>query len=312
MESKDLRSLINEHLFVPISEELAGQLQSVVVTQVTVMTAEMVTKYAKSVFRNKVEWEFKNAIQTKYKEQFGESLIMPDIVYLILEGYTLRQMIQSDAINVNLKTKSSLIVMNCAVIRKGSWDGIVCSTWLMDIYRYYEVYSKKNVINYVAYNGLLKAVLPKNQWSETGLELTEKAVYDQIRSLCTIGVRGELSWYISSLEFKKISSPFAKAYLLAKKMVKEWNWKYISDSPIEKMRVALGEETKKRKQLGKIVEEVKGVVANDYIVKPIEGSSILLARIADGKNIMLDERMFSVLEFGVYLYYELLLETFNS
>lgn len=312
MESKELRSIINRYLFVPISEELASQVQDVVVTLVSEITTEMVTKYAKSVFKNQVDWSFKNAIQTKYKEQVGETLTMPNIIYLILEGYTLKKMIQSDVIDVNLKAKTSLIVRNCAVTRKGDWDGIVCSKWLIEIYEYYEEYSKKKVINNFAYNDLLKAVLPHTQWVDTGLEMTEKAVYDQIRSLCASGVRGKLSWYISSQEFKSIGSPFVKAYLLAKKMVKELNWKYISESPIEIMRVALGEDAKKRKQLAKIVPDVTTGVAKEQIVKPIECSSILLARIAEGKNTMLDERMFSALELGVYLYYELLLETFNS
>lgn len=312
MVSKELRGLINSNLFVPIPDELEGQLHDVVASHVSEVTAEMVTKYAKAVFENQVDWTFKNVIQTKYKEQFGESLTMPNIVFLILEGYTLRQTIESDAIDSSSKAKFSLIVKNCAVIRKGHWDGIVCSKWLIDIYSYYGVYSKKKVINNVAYYNLLKVVTSKTQWAETGLEITEKAVYGQIRSLCASGVRGELNWYIRSLEFKNINSPFVKAYLLANKMVKEWNWKYISDSPIDKLRVALGEETKKRKQLGKIVDEVTAGIANEQLVKSSEGSSILLSRIAEGKNTMLDERLFSALEFGVYLYYELLLETFNS
>lgn len=312
MGNKELRNLINRHLFVPVSEELTGQLHDVVVSLVAGMDKDTVTEYAKAVFNNRIEWKFKNAIQTKYKEQYSDDLNIPNIVYLILEGYTLRETIQSDAVDVSTKARFSLIVRNCAVIRKCNWNGIVCSKWMIELYDNYEQYGKKKVIGCVAYNTLLKTVVPKTQWTETGFEITEKAVYDQIRNLCASGVRGELSWYIRSHEFKNISSPFAKAYLLAKKMVKEWNWKYISDSPVEKLRVALGEEIKKRKQLGKIVEEVKGGVANDQIVKPIEGSSILLARIAEGQNTMLDERVFSALEFGVYLYYELLLETFNS
>ena len=64
--------------------------------------------------------------------------------------------------------------------------------------------------------------------------------------------------------------------------------------------------------LSKIVADVQSGVAKDYIVKPNEASSILLLRINDGKNTALDDRMFSVLEFGVYLYYEMLLENFNN
>lgn len=296
---------------MPIPEDLAEHLQEVVLNHISGVTAEMVTNYAKAAFRNQVDWKFKNTVQTKYKEQFGGILTLPNVVYLILEGYTLRLTVESDAIDSGSKAKYSLIVKNCAVTRKGDWDGVVCSKWLIELYGYYDEYSRKKVINNVVYKNLLNSVTSKSQWTETGLDITEKAVYDQIRSLCASGVRRELNWYINH-EFKSISSPFAKAYILAKKMVKEWNWKYISDSPIEKLRVALGDESKKRKQLGKIVEEVTTGVAKEQIVKSVEGSSILLARIAEGKNTMLDERMFTALEFGLYLYYELLLETFNS
>ena len=312
MESKELTNAINKHLFVPIPDDLAEHLQDVVENHITGMTAEMVTNYAKAAFRNQVDWKFKDTVQTKYKEQFGSTLTLPNIVYLILEGYTLRQTLESDAIDSSSKAKFSLTVKNCAVTRKGNRDGIVCSKWLIEIYGYYEEYSKKKVINTVANNNLLKAVVPKTQWSETGLEITEKVVYDQIRSLCAGGVRGKLNWYVMSPEFKNIGSPYVKAYLLAKKMVKEWNWKYISESPVEKMREALGENAKKRKQLGKIVDEVTVGIAKEQLVSPSEGSSILLSRISEGKNISLDDRMFSALEFGLYLYYELLLETFNS
>lgn len=311
MESKELTNAINKHLFMPIPEDLAEHLQEVVLNHISGVTAEMVTNYAKAAFRNQVDWKFKNTVQTKYKEQFGGILTLPNVVYLILEGYTLRLTVESDAIDSGSKAKYSLIVKNCAVTRKGDWDGIVCSKWLIELYGYYDEYSRKKVINNVVYKNLLNSVTSKSQWTETGLDITEKAVYDQIRSLCASGVRGELNWYINH-EFRSISSPFAKAYILAKKMVKEWNWKYISDSPIEKLRVALGDESKKRKQLGKIVEEVTTGVAKEQIVKSVEGSSILLARIAEGKNTMLEERMFTALEFGLYLYYELVLETFNS
>ena len=312
MESKELTRAINKYLFMPIPGDLIEQLQDVVVNHISGMTAKTLTNYAKAAFMNQVDWTFKNTIQTKYKEQFGGTLTLPYIVYLVLEGYTLRQAVQSDAIDSSSKAKYSLIVKNCAVARKGKWDGIICSKWLIDVYGYYEEYSKKKVINTVANNSLLNAVVPKTQWTETGLGITEKAVYDQIRSLCVGGVREKLNWYVMSPEFKKISSPYVKAYQLAKKMVKEWNWKYISESPVEIMRGALGENRNKRKQLGKIVAEVTTGIAKEHLVTPSEGSSILLSRIIEGKNNMLDKRMFSALEFGVYLYYELLLETFNS
>lgn len=312
MERKDLIIEINKHLFDPIPDELAEQLHSVVVNIVPEVSTEMVEEYAKAVFKNQVEWKFKVFVQTKYKDQYNRELVMPKVVYLILEGYVLWQIIQSDDISAELKAKFSLIVRNYAVIRKGKWDGIVCAKWLIEIFNYYKEYCKKIVVGNISYNDLLKSVIPKRQWAETRMDMADMDVYAQIRCLCASGMRGRQRYFVESSEFKSIRSPFAKVYLLVKKMVEDWNWKYISESPVDKLREALGIDVKRRKQLAKIVAEVTSGVAKNQIVKPSENTSLLLARISDGKAKALDERMFSVLEFGLYLYYELLLENFNS
>lgn len=312
MERKDLIIEINKHLFEPIPDELAEQLHSVVVNIVPEVSTEMVEEYAKAVFKNQVEWKFKVFVQTKYKDQYNRELVMPKVVYLILEGYVLWQIIQSDVISAELKAKFSLIVRNYAVIRKGKWDGIVCAKWLIEIFNYYKEYCKKIVVGNISYNDLLKSVIPKRQWAETRMDMADMDVYAQIRCLCASGMRGRQRYFVESSEFKSIRSPFAKVYLLVKKMVEDWNWKYISESPVDKLREALGIDVKRRKQLAKIVAEVTSGVAKNQIVKPSENTSLLLARISDGKAKALDERMFSVLEFGLYLYYELLLENFNS
>ena len=311
MESKELTIAINKHLFVPVSDDLVTNLQVVIENYVTELTSELVTKYAKAIFNNQVDWNFRNVIQIKYEELFGSSLIIPNIIYLILEGYTLKQMILSDLVDVNSKAKFSLIVRNCAVIRKGDWNGIVCSKWLIYTYEYYGEFCKNKVINNVEYDSLLKAVVSKTQWEDTCLEIENKSIYEQIRSLCASGIRGKLNCYTKSQEFVNISSPYTKAYLLAKKMVKEYSWKYISESPVNKLRNALGENAKKRKQLGKIIAEMTAEIDKEQLVKPSEGSSILLSCIIDGGGEM-NEKMFSALEFGIYVYYEFQLESFNN
>lgn len=311
MESKELESLMNQYLFVPIPDKLAEQLHDVVDNLIPEMTSELVTKYAKAVFRNQADLTFMNNYQTMYKKLYGVALKMPRVAYVILMGFALSQTLQSDVVDAELKTKFSLIIRNCAVTRKGHWDGIICSKWLIEIYGYYEEYSKKMVICNVDSDNLLRAVMPNSQWEGTGLAITDKAVYDQIRSLCVSEVMANLDKYVASSEFGSIYSPFVKAYLLVRRMV-EWNWKYISESPVGKLRKALGENAKKRKQLGKIISDMAAGVAKEQIVKANEGSSLLLARMSEGQDLILDECMFSALEFGVYLYYELLLETFNS
>ncbi len=304
--------MINQNLFMPITEELSEHLHNVVISLVAEMDKDMVTRYAKAVLQNHVDFRFKNTVQTKYKEQYGEVLTIPDIALLILECYILRQVLRTEDKPESIKAQYSLIVRNCAVARKGKREGIVCAKWLIDIFNYYEKYSNNVEVDAVSYNSLLTSVVPNTQWNETGLEIAEPNVFNQIRSLCVVGMRGKFNAYVENHVFRNIGNPFAQVYVLVKKMVSEWKWQYVSSSPVEKLIEALGDDYKKRKMLSKIVADVQSGVAKDYIVKPKEASSILLLRINEGKNTALDDRMFSVLEFGVYLYYEMLLENYNN
>lgn len=304
--------MINQNLFMPINEELSERLHNVVISLVADIDKDMVTRYAKAVLQNHVDFRFKNTVQTKYKEQYGEVLTIPDIALLILECCILRQVLITEEKSESIKAQYSLMVRNCAVARKGKWNGIVCAKWLIDIFNYYEKYSNNVEVGAVSYNSLLTSVVPNTQWNETGLEITEPNVFNQIRSLCVAGIRGKFNAYVESPEFRDIGNPYAQVYVLVKKMVSEWKWQYVSSSPVEKLIDALDDDYKKRKKLSKIVVDVLSGVAKEFIVMPNEASSILLLRINDGKDTTLDDRMFSVLEFGVYLYYEMLLENFNN
>ena len=151
-----------------------------------------------------------------------------------------------------------------------------------------------------------------SNWDETGLEISDTDIYDQIRSLCVDGVHGKLNEFVSSFGYQNLSSPYTQVYVLVEKMVKEWNWKYISSCPVEIIRESLGDNAKKRKSLGKIVADVRAEIVNGQLFKPKEVSSVLLSCLYHGESSALDEQKFSVLEFGVYLYFEMLLETFND
>ena len=210
------------------------------------------------------------------------------------------------------KMHFSLIVRNYAVLRKGDWNRLLCQNWIMEMYSYYETYAADMVKSSINYSQLLDAVVPSENWNDTGLDITQQAVYDQIRSLCMAGYYGRISGYIKTWAFKKLTSPFAQVYVLVCKMVKEWNWKYLSLSPVKKLVEVLGENCKRKKMLSNIVTEVLDEVQKEQLCAPDEESSVLLTRVYNNRPIAIDSRMFTALEFGVYIYYEMLLETFND
>lgn len=311
MKSRDLSCVINRYLFIPIGDDLVENLHVVAVSMAAELTVENVAPYVEAVFHNKPYFKFVNQFRSKYEETFDNKLSLPAIVYIVLLVYVLRMALQVKELSEDTKIKISLVVRNYSVLKKGNWGGLHCQEWLKDLYAYYESHSCKTV-GPVGYTDLLNAVVPKIQWSETGMAIDKKEVYDQLRSLCAAGIRGKANSYVESTAFKNLSSPFAKVYMLAYHMAYEWNWKYISKSPVNKMAEVLGEDRKRKKKLSKIVDEVIEEITADNVLIPDASSSVLLKRIFDRTPCAADGYMFSALEFGVYLYYEMLLLSINN
>jgi len=312
MGSKQLKQAIDKHLFISLDDELITQLHEVSNSMVADLDAVSVSDYVCSFMQNNVSQSFTEAFRVKYKEMYGEEVKLPAIVSVILETYVILLALQSDETEEMEKMHFSLIVRNYAVLRKGDWNRLLCQNWIMEMYSYYETYAADMVKSSIDYSQLLDAVVPSENWNDTGLDITQQAVYDQIRSLCMAGYYGRISGYIKTWAFKKLTSPFAQVYVLVCKMVKEWNWKYLSLSPVKKLVEVLGENCKRKKMLSNIVTEVLDEVQKEQLCAPDEESSVLLTRVYNNRPIAIDSRMFTALEFGVYIYYEMLLETFND
>lgn len=312
MESKQLKQAIDKHLFISLDDELITQLHEVANSMVADLDAVSVSDYVCSFMQNNVSQSFTDAFGEKYEEMYGDGVKLPAIVSRILEMYVVLLVLQSDETEEDTKTQISLIVRNYALLRKGDWNVLLCQNWIMEMYSYYETYAADMVKSSINYTQLLDAVVPSENWNDTGLDITQQAVYDQIRSLCMEGYYGRVSGYIKTSAFKNLTSPFAQVYELVCKMVKEWNWKYLSLSPVKKLVEVLGENYKRKKMLSNIVTDVLDEVQRDQLCIPNEESSVLLARVYNNTPIAIDNKMFTALEFGVYIYYEMLLETFND
>lgn len=311
MTSRELQKVINKHLFVPIEEDLTERLIAVSNSLTAAMDSDAVDKWSRAFFMNSVSPSFKNMFVAQYKLLYDEEPYFPPVVFEILETFQVLLAIQSDDLDSDLREQFSLIVRNNAVWRKGNWYGLLCPEWIEQMYVYYSNDGDKTLKYTYDYEILLKAVASHNTWAETGLEISDAKVYNQLRSLCTSVVRGKVKAFAETPAFRNLSSPFAQVYLLVNKMVNDWQWKYIDKSPVRRIKSAMGDNCKKRKMLSGIANEVRDQLRTDLTV-PTMDSSVLLARIATGEVSSIDGRQFTVLEFGIYLYYELLLESFND
>ena len=311
MESEELKRVIDKQLFIPIDEGFTEQLHEVMLSMIDEIDIGEMESCVSAFFSNRAYIPFMVKIETTYKYKYGEELHMPYIVYVILETYYVRLALSSDGIGEGQKLQLSYMVKNYAVMRKGSWNQLLCPDWILAIYEYNDRHKYKP-IKCNSYSQLINAVVQSKDWSATGLDISNQETYNQLRNLCISGNRGKLNSYVKSLSFCNIASPFAKVYILVLKMVKEWQWKYVDTSPIFKIREVLGDAYKKRKNLSNIADEIIANVPHTDIYNPNKNSSILLKRIAENQIMGMEANMFSVLEFGVYLYNELLLETIND
>ena len=312
MTSKELIEAINASLFVPITEDLGNHLLEVAKILIPSMGTVDVDNCSRAFFRKEVSPSYKGKFKTQYKSTYGEELKLPDIAFVVLETCQVLLLLKSDSVDDELKAKCSLIVRNNAIWRKGDWYDVQCPSWIEMMYSYYQKHGNRAFTGYNGYDSLLNAVVHSSTWSNTGMDLNDPKTYNSLRNLCTSVVRGRIGAFSKTPAFQNLRSPFARVYLLVCKMVKEWQWKYVDASPVKRIIDALGDDAKKRKSLSKIVEEVRGELPTDSIVVPNEKSSVLLSSFSSGKNSELDGRLFSVFEMGVYLYYELLLETYND
>ena len=219
MESKELTRAINAHLFVPMEETLIEQLHKVIIQLTADVDTDMIENYTRAFFKNEADWSFKRLIGQKYEEQYGKALSLPSIVYIVLEVYFVRQCIQSDTVDVGLKLQFSYIVKNFAVLRKGSWEGVICPDWIINIFQYSDSHACKLADSGVNYSQIIETILPCSNWAQTGLDINNQEIFNQLRSLSAAGLRDRMNGYVESNAFKGMNNPFAQVYKIVVKMV---------------------------------------------------------------------------------------------
>lgn len=310
MTGNELKRVIDTQLFVPIDSDAANQLHDVSVQMADELDIETAEYLALGFLKDFVIFDFKQSFRKKYLELYGQIPNIPTVVYIILELYVIRLVILSEVVDNSVKMQISLAVRNAAILKRGKWQGVMCQEWLAEIFAYVNNHKQQPILT-KPYNELIDAVMSSNSWDESELDISQKDIYSQLRSLCVAGMRGKVNSYVRGAEFRSLSSPFVQTYMIVKKMINDWQWKYVERSPVNKLTDILGKDAKKRKNLGNITNDIRTGLPAIQMIKPKMKSSILLKRIYDGNLSEIDGMMFSSLEFGVYLYYELLLETYE-
>lgn len=311
MTSDNLKRVIDTQLFVPIDHDEADQLHEVSVQIADKLDVETAENLVLGFLKGDVIYDFKQSFRKKWLELYGQILNVPTMIYTILELYVIRLSILSEVVTDCEKVKISFAVRNAAILKRKKWQEVMCHEWLMEIFTYADNH-KQQPIKTQPYNVLIDAVMSSNYWTESGLDFSQNDIYIQLRSLCVAGMREKVNSYVGGTEFKSLSGPFVKTYMIVQRMINDWKWMYIEPSPVSKLIEILGKDVKKKRNLSNISNDIRTSLSATQIIIPKMKSSVLLKKLYDGDSSEIDDMMFSSLEFGVYLYYELLLETYKD
>lgn len=312
MGNDDLMCAINAHLFIPLDGKIIERLQYNVMQLLLEADINMVEDCTYSFFINVVSPDFRNSFDMNYQKLYKDSLFLPDIVYVILEIFFVRKCIEADDISANVRRKYSCVVRNFAVLLKGRWSNLKCSDWVIGMYKYSNVDIDKSKHTGTPSQSFLNSILPYDNWDDTGLDISNINIFRQIHDLCIVATKNHFNNFIDSFAFLKYSSPFVRVYMLFCKMMNNYDWKYLSIEPPKIIISTMGKASTEKKKFRRIVDIIRNELNSDDLYKPTMKSSVLLRKVFSNYHCGIEECMFSVLEFGIYLYYELLLESYND
>lgn len=311
MTGNELKRVIDTQLFVPIDSYAADMLHDVSVQMAEELGIETAENLVLGFLKGRVIFDFRQSFRERCMGLYGQMPNIPAVVHIILELYVIRLAISSDVVTDNVKMQISLAVRNASILNRGKWRGVMCQEWLSEIFAYADIHKQQPIVT-KPYNELIETVMSSNDWNESGLDISQKGIYAQLRSLCVAGMRGKVNSYVKGADFKSLNGPFVQTYTIVRKMINEWQWKYVEKNPVNKLIDILGKDAKKRKNLSNITNDIRTGLPATHLIKPKMKSSVLLKKIYDGESSEIDGMMFGALEFGVYLYYELLLETYED
>lgn len=305
-----LQRLLNEVVVTPYDPEITSRLESICESMAEEVTVENIDRYIASFVFNKPDWEIKKEVEDKYQEMCPEEapLILPPLFAIVLS-----QNITIEAITRKLdgrnRATASLILMNYMFYRKGSLTRLILPNHITDMYYKLDRYiDEKDTINIAGEQNHLGDILSKPNYLNE--HYNDEDVKREVREMAKMTTLYKRQIIIDKYKKEKKKNLFVRVYDYLVEIIDQTKWLFMKND-IKQLLVEVVSEDEQKKQytIESIVNElIKAKVTMPY--ENLEESSLLLRYIKghDGIPAELKSKRLTVMEFGVYVYYELLLE----
>lgn len=305
-----LQRLLNEVVVTPYDPDITSRLTTVCDTMADDVTVDNIDRYIVSFVFNKPDWEVKKEVEEKYAEMYAdeEALVLPPLFAIVLSQY-----ITIVAISTKLKgmdqATASLILMNYMLYRKGTLTRMILPGHIAEMYYKLDHYiQSQDKIDASGDQQHLKELLAQPNYLAEHYD--DEEVKREVREIAKMAVLYKRQFIISEYKTKNRTNTFVKVYEYLSDVVEESKWLFMENDVKQILQEIVSEEEQKKQATieGIVNELIKAKVSLPY--ERIEESSLLL-RYVNRDEAIPDEiksKRLTVMEFGVYVYYELLLE----
>lgn len=304
-----LQKMLNEVVITPFDATITERLASICDAMADEVTVKDIDRYIVPFVTNVPEMAFKNEVEEKYASDYPdeEPLVLPPLFAIVLAQYIVIKVI-SEKLEERDQATASLILMNYMLYRKGSLIRLMLPEYIRQMYFKMDAYvdNQDTIEESGMFKHLSGLLADANYLDEHHDEDDVKAEVRRMAKQTQIyRQRGVVGLYM----FRGNLQPYVRSYQFVKELLKQTDWKFLKTDIVALLKEVLTEEEQKKSAtVDNIVSELRRAEVR-VPFEQIEDSSLLL-RYINGESVPTEiaARRLTAMEFGVYVYYEILLE----
>lgn len=311
--NNELIEILQGCLVIPYSRETVERLETLCNNYVSnnEIDDNWIARCAITLFTRQKDENLKSYMEKAYMEQYDEQITIPSVVVNALMVYMISQAIDNKYEDVDSEF-CSMALMNCVILLNGSFESMPFAKYLVGGYGKLQSYMKRMTDKFnVEVNSF-----SEDLFVESTQNLIDEGLNEELISVCKKLAADSWKYHlIKHLEsYRNKNNSYSDYYNVVSHIVISQPYTYLYVD----INVALSYLDKEgnadgKKKIREICEELE---SSGCSVKSCECESSIILRLM-GKdeilsNLPFTETKLSKHDFGVYLYYELLMEKITA
>ncbi len=305
-----LQKLLNDVVVTPYDPNITSRLAVVCDEMAAEVKVDTIDRYIASFVFNKPDWDFKQEVEEKYAKTYPDedSLVLPPLFAIVLAQTITIYAITNKLTGMD-QAVASLILMNYLLYRKGSLTKLILPNHLSEMFYKMDSYiDGKDNLEITGDKEHLASILSNPDFLMENYN--NEMIRREVRELAKMAILYKRQAITDKYKQRQGENAFVKVYEYLCEVIEEGKWPFLKND-IKRILLDVTTEAEQKKQA--TIEGIIGELTKAKVDLPydsLEESSLILKFIAKDEEIPVElkSKRLTVMEFGVYVYYELLLE----